>query len=121
MTPRAPANVLAAFLQRVGQIRASRFERRQQAKDDSGKQRNAEREEEHGTINLNARRSQQLGRAQRDQKIRSLPREHQTQRASKQGQEQTLSQELSDDASTIGAQGGPESDLLLSGNTARQH
>src|SRR5438132_8263374 len=102
------------------QIDSRCFKRRQQPEDNSGKQRDAEREEEHGRIHSYARRSEQFRRTDGHQQVGSLPRQHQTQRAASSRQDQTLSQQLSDDSRAASAQGDSDSDLFLPRHTASQ-
>ena len=120
MTPRAAANVLASFFERIVQIDSRCFKRRQQPKNNSGKQRDAEREEEHGRVHSYTRWSEQFRGTDGHQQVGSLPRQHQTQRATSSRQDQTLSQQLSDDPRASRAQRDSDSDLFLPRHTASQ-
>jgi hypothetical protein len=89
--PRAlPAGTLAALLQSVVEVQARRFERRGDAEDDAGQERDGQRPAEHREVDADALEAHEVLRADGDERPDAPPRDEQAEEAAEQREQQAL-------------------------------
>src|SRR5262245_40245196 len=98
------ARALSALFERLCQVEPRRLERRREAEDDAGRERYPQCEAEHRRVDLHLRQVEQIGRGERYEQIGPPPRQRQSGQAAQPGEQQTLGQQLPDDATAIRAQ-----------------
>src|SRR5271170_7449549 len=105
-----------AFMQTLPGISARGLKRRSQTEKKTGSNTDHEGEEEDGRAHMNIVRARKISREKRDQCLDSGQRHRQTERAANEGDQQALSQQLSNDARPRSAQSQANGDLPLPGS-----
>src|SRR6266516_5710715 len=120
MPSQAAAEATRALLERVVEIGARRLQRRRQAEDQTGRERDDHRERKHGAVDADLLNVRQVEPAQRAKDAGAPEREQQPQRAAEQREQRAFGQQLADQAKPSGAESGADGDLTLARRRARQ-
>src|SRR5436309_4189250 len=120
MPSQAAAEATRALLERVVEIGARRLQRRRQAEDQTGRERDDHRERKHGAVDADLLNVRQVEPAQRAKDAGAPEREQQPQRAAEQREQRAFGQQLADQAKPSGAESGADGDLALARRRARQ-
>src|SRR5579872_2479707 len=118
------AGAVAAFLQRAVQVRTRGANRREDAENNAGEQRNAESEGKDAPIESDSGavfpHPRQVGRADGEQRTDAGIAEDRTKHATREREQNAFRQELAHDADGTGSHGGADGELPLSSRGAHE-
>ena len=110
----APGGSAARVLERAGHARPRRLQRRRQAEDDAGDQRDADGEHERGPVSAHVAQQRDADRIELGQQARAGDREREAEDGAARREDEAFREHLSQQPLPPGAERHPDRDFLLS-------
>ena len=110
----APARlrtVASAALERLGQLRAPDLQRRREAEEEAGRERDQRREDQHRRIEADLRDARRAGGRDRDQRFDGPETDEQAAQPAQPGDQRAFGQQLAHQASAAGAECDPDGEF----------
>ena len=118
--PGTAGRAACSFVQHLPQVELRGAQRRRQAENETGADRDREGEPENRRVQSDRKHRRQRIRGQPEQRSKGAPGQEQPDDGPQERQQHALGEQLADDARPAGPHGGPDGDLPAAGGRARQ-